>query len=371
MISTAVEAPATTRNVAIDALRGLTILVMIFVNNLPSGPDSVMPAWMLHHDAETNGMTFVDLVFPAFIFVMGMSVPLALDKRLNAGDSVRQVLWHVVSRAGALIVVGIMMCNDSPDPSRMPLSEAWYWVLLYLAAISFCANVRVLRIAGFAGLLVLAFVYTSEEGLHVINLNPFSLEYSWYGILGLIGWAYLISSLVYLVFRRNRTALLASAVLLLCVYELDSIGIAQHLASLSSIAVLAVFLSTDLRPQPALLFIGGCAAAALLVAGIHGISKVNATPAWCLWAAAITAAFWLLLHFFPARLLAMAGGNVLLAYLLSEVFGYFLEVIGIGSWYDALNDTSVVLALIRAVVTAVLIVAAAIGLNRVGFRLRV
>lgn len=119
-------APATTRNVAIDALRGLTVMVMIFVNNLPSGPDSVMPSWMLHHDTKSDGVTFVDLVFSAFIFVMGMSVPLALDKRLSSGDSMRQVLWHVVSRAGALIIVGIMMCNDEPDPSRMPLSEVWY-----------------------------------------------------------------------------------------------------------------------------------------------------------------------------------------------------------------------------------------------------
>lgn len=213
---------------------------------------------------------------------------------------------------------------------------------------------------------MLAFVYTSQEGLHVINLSPFSLEYSC-----LIGWAYLVSSLVYLIFRRNRTALLGTAVLLLCAYELGGIGIAQHLATLSSIAVLAVFLSTDLGVKLALLFIASCSAAALLVEGIHGISKVNATPAWCLCSAAITAVLWLLLHVFPPQLLAVTGGNVLLAYLLSEVFGYLLDVIGICDWYGALNDTSVVLALIRAVATTAVIVAAAVGLNRAGFRLRV
>ena len=67
--SSAVEAGAgSTRLLSIDVLRGLTILVMMFVNDLEGVRGA--PAWMKHVQPSTaDGMTFVDVVFPAFLFI--------------------------------------------------------------------------------------------------------------------------------------------------------------------------------------------------------------------------------------------------------------------------------------------------------------
>ncbi len=69
------------RVVSIDILRGLTILVMIFVNDIAGVIG--LPSWLKHiQPPDADGMTFVDVVFPAFLFIVGMSIPQSLGKRL-------------------------------------------------------------------------------------------------------------------------------------------------------------------------------------------------------------------------------------------------------------------------------------------------
>ena len=68
------------RIVSIDALRGLVVFAMIYVNDIAGVSGEIVPAWMRHFRGP-DGMTFVDLVFPAFVFIVGMSVPLALGAR--------------------------------------------------------------------------------------------------------------------------------------------------------------------------------------------------------------------------------------------------------------------------------------------------
>src|SRR4051812_2917311 len=78
------------RITSIDALRGLVMFTMIFVNDL-AGVEEIAPNWMVHFSDRHkggSGMTFVDLVFPAFLFVAGMSIPFALGSRLNKGESI-------------------------------------------------------------------------------------------------------------------------------------------------------------------------------------------------------------------------------------------------------------------------------------------
>jgi predicted acyltransferase len=187
--------------------------------------------------------------------------------------------------------------------------------------------------------------------------------------------------------------------LLLCLYPADKhgafdgfwlgryVGLDSTLGSQPSITVAGVLLasallapggSTGSRCRFALLFIAGFAAAAWLLTGLYGINKNAATPSWCLWSCAITAALWLLLYYacdiarVPAlpKLLAIAGQNVLLAYLLSEMLPSLLELIGLDSFYDRLASGGLFLAVARSAGCAVAILAATAGLNRIGFRLR-
>src|SRR5580704_17834221 len=104
------------RVVSIDALRGLVMFTMIFVNDLAGVSHNIVPAWMRHFHGQ-SGMTFVDLVFPAFLFIVGMSIPLALGGRLDKGQPVWKVLAHVVVRTLSLLLIGILMVNDESSDS--------------------------------------------------------------------------------------------------------------------------------------------------------------------------------------------------------------------------------------------------------------
>lgn len=87
---------ASTRLIALDALRGFTIIAMIVVNT-PGSWDHVY-APLLH--ASWNGVTPTDYIFPFFLFIVGVSVVLAYQKRLSTnapkGKMVKKILWRTL-----------------------------------------------------------------------------------------------------------------------------------------------------------------------------------------------------------------------------------------------------------------------------------
>src|SRR5437588_13066115 len=95
---------------------------------------------MLHFKETCNVMTFVDLVFPAFIFIVGMSIPFALGARLKRGEPIWRTLIHIGSRAFSLLLIGVMMVNETPDSKKMGWSANLWVVLMFLSAIfAFCS----------------------------------------------------------------------------------------------------------------------------------------------------------------------------------------------------------------------------------------
>src|SRR5580698_14099 len=122
------DAPAPApRLVSLDFFRGATIAAMILVNNAGNGPDSY---WPLKH-AEWNGWTPTDLIFPFFLFMVGVSMAFSFRTRLTRGESRWQLLRHVLWRGVILIGLGLML-NGFPD--RYSLSS-WriYGVLQRIA----------------------------------------------------------------------------------------------------------------------------------------------------------------------------------------------------------------------------------------------
>src|SRR6266550_2078323 len=128
------------RVLSIDAFRGITILVMIFVNEL-AGVSGV-PPWMKHMPADADAMTFVDVVFPAFLFIVGMSIPFALNYRLSKGDTPFQLFKHITSRTIGLLVLGVFMVNaeDGYNEEAMGMS-IYLWSLLFYIAVILVWNV--------------------------------------------------------------------------------------------------------------------------------------------------------------------------------------------------------------------------------------
>jgi len=99
----------TGRIASIDIFRGLTVLMMVFVDNL----DFVkgLPWWTYHVPRQTNGLTYVDMVFPAFLFVMGMSIPLAVERRIAEGESRGKIWLHILARSLGLVALGLFIAN--------------------------------------------------------------------------------------------------------------------------------------------------------------------------------------------------------------------------------------------------------------------
>ncbi len=93
------------RLLSLDAFRGLTIAGMILVNN-PGSWSYVY--WPLGH-AQWHGWTPTDLIFPYFLFIVGVAIPFSFQRRLREGADRRDLFAHVVRRALTIVALGFLM----------------------------------------------------------------------------------------------------------------------------------------------------------------------------------------------------------------------------------------------------------------------
>jgi predicted acyltransferase len=101
--------PQDERLMSLDIFRGLMVAGMILVDN-PGSDEKAY--WAIKH-AEWNGWTTADFIFPAFLFLVGVSIVLSFAARLRRGESRGQILLHAFKRSLILIAVGLFV-NASP-----------------------------------------------------------------------------------------------------------------------------------------------------------------------------------------------------------------------------------------------------------------
>jgi len=391
------------RVLPIDAFRGLTFLVMVWVNEM-HGVTGIS-RWWKHMPADADAMSFVDAVFPAFLFIVGMSIPFAIHARIAKGDGWAALQGHIAWRALALIVMGVFMVNAEEgyvhEASMALPIEAWS--LLFYAAVGLVWGVyrapspamdRALRGAGVALMVLLAWLYHGgPDGSQ--GMAP-----QWWGILGLIGWAYLISCVLYQLARGKVFALwlmLAGCVAYyaghaalgdnatgLAAVLLSQDGHAAHTSIVLAGVICALIYHEVDAARPLALAkrhaLAVAMAVALLAAGfalrpLFPISKIYATPSWCLLSAAACVGIYALLQ----ALIVQAGvsgwvawvepaaNNPLVTYLLPFVIAAVMGWAGWG-WPPALKDGALGIAFCALYAAAVLWVVA--GLNRLNVRLK-
>jgi hypothetical protein len=107
------------RLMSLDVFRGATIASMMLVNNPGSWSHLYRP---LAH-AEWHGWTFTDTVFPFFLWIVGVAIPLSVAKRLEQGQSRRQLFLHALRRAAILFSLGLFL-SRARFPSGHPLPRA-------------------------------------------------------------------------------------------------------------------------------------------------------------------------------------------------------------------------------------------------------
>ena len=194
------------RNGAIDMLRGLTMFLMVFVNDLWTAGD--VPHFLEHAGTHEDAMGLADIVFPLFLFSVGMSIPYAIENRFQKLIPAEKTLGHILSRTFALLVMGVFLVNAN---GRMaPLLGCGDWLFTLLAILGFFLvwnaypehfkATRWFRGAGIVLLLALAITYRTENGGF--------LRARWWGILGMIGWAYLFTAVAWMLCRK-RTGILS------------------------------------------------------------------------------------------------------------------------------------------------------------------
>jgi len=95
---------------SLDVFRGLTIASMILVNN--PGDWSAVYTPLLH--VAWNGCSFADVVFPSFIFIVGVATSFAFTRRRNEGHSAQVIAWRIARRTLLLIALGLVLNLASP-----------------------------------------------------------------------------------------------------------------------------------------------------------------------------------------------------------------------------------------------------------------
>jgi heparan-alpha-glucosaminide N-acetyltransferase len=223
---------------SIDIMRGLTLMLMLFVNDLYM---KVAPVWLGHRAADFDGMGLADWVFPGFLFIVGMSIPFALSKRISAGQSINELSRHIITRTVSLLIIGVLMLNtERVDPELTGLSRNLWALLMYLGVFltwndypdkenKFLKTIA-LRLIGIAILCFLVMKFKSGQ-----PENNGSLVTEWWGILGLIGWGYLVSAFTYLLCRDSIIRTIPVAVLFLVLNMLAGWGLVKVPGMISTI----------------------------------------------------------------------------------------------------------------------------------------
>jgi len=361
------------RLASLDAFRGFDILVMIFVNYIAGMPG--IPFILRHAAADMDTFTITDMVFPGFLFIVGVAIPLSLEKRLALGEPIFKILRRIVLRTAGLLFLGVLFVNANRYSAAATGMgrDLWYLLALLATVLLWMTYPKTekpsrrrlylgLRIGAAAALTILVVLWRGR--------NPdgtFSwLHHSWWGILGMIGWVYLGGCLLYLIVKGSRTWLMGGLGFQVALYigarhgALDFLGpvnefvyvgsiFGSHLAIVTAgmlIGTLFTPAGAGLKPRARIVwmavFSAGLLASGFLLRPLHGFSKNQGTESYCLATAGICGLLLLLFYWLMdvvklrgwAGFLRPVGRNPLLAYILPDIVR---SLIDLGSGLFRLN----------------------------------
>jgi heparan-alpha-glucosaminide N-acetyltransferase len=385
------------RLVSLDAFRGFVVLAMIWVNYIAEMPG--LPRWLKHAGALDDGFTLPDLVFPAFLFIVGVSIPLALHRYCGKANLALagKLLW----RAFGLILLGVVLANAYRyDAAAALLPRSLYFTLFYVAVLLIWRDTRERwPVTLWIGTTLMALLLAAFRGSLNAEFDSNWLQHSWWGILGMIGWAYLLCSALYLATRGNGVALMGMFAFMIVFYMAGQVGTLGPAALLSAhFDVAGLFGSTAanvmagclvgrlfVQPEPHSARIKFMAwfALAMIVAGFmlqpyHHINKIHATESFTLVCGGISLAlflsFYIVIDVYKVRgwtvVLMPAGANALFAYILPDVWEQLTTMLHIPRFWWPYLDSGGAAGLVNAAVMTAFMMALTAMANRRGLKLK-
>jgi len=320
------------RLLSIDVLRALTMLLMIFVNDA-SGVNHI-PSWLDHAKEYEDGMGFADTIFPCFLFIVGLSIPLAINNRISKGDSTLQLFIYIITRSAALLIMGFYHVNlEEYNSTAAVLPKAVWEIIITLSFFLIWldypetmarAKKYVLQGIGLAALIVMAILYKGGSDEHVRGMHP-----SWWGILGIIGWSYIVCAILYVLVKGKLNLLIIIWVIfaglnilfhtiwhggVFLIGDADSVALTMGGIIITSLYAYLVKIEKTQRVWLIFTILG----VALIAGGLlirpyaEGISKIRSTPAWVFICSGITI-------------------------LMFEMFIYLVDIKGKINWFKAIR----------------------------------
>lgn len=383
---------------SIDIFRALIMFLMIFVNHLWS--ISGIPHWLGHAEFDEDLLGLSDVVFPAFLFILGMSIPLAIGGRMRRGESNFTIIRHIVTRSIALLIMGVFAVNGGNSLHPSVTMNGSVYSLLMLAGFFLIWNLypttsnksknrlfTVLKVAGGLILLYLVFIYRDTTGGY---MKP-----RWWGILGLIGWTYLVCAILYLFLHKRINGLIAVAFgfMALCV-----LGTAKLLGPLDGLLIsngcfhaftmcgllLTVFLNSEkYKDIPISKKMGRIALVGviMLIAGWITnqwwiVSKLQETAPWLFYCTGISLLVYLFVYWLVDikekaaifNLIKPAGTATLTCYLVPSFYYAIFRLTGF-SITGALSTGF--LGILKCILFALLVVLTTALLGRIGIKLKI
>jgi heparan-alpha-glucosaminide N-acetyltransferase len=388
---------------SIDIMRGLTLVLMLFVNDLNM---NIAPAWLGHQTADFDGMGLADWVFPGFLFIVGMAIPFAFAKRFSSGQSLYDISRHIFTRSISLIIIGVLMLNsERVNPELTGISRNLWAILMYVAVFLFWNDYpdkenKFFTITGLKILAIAIFVFLIFKFRSGQPENDGSLITSWWGILGLIGWGYLVSAFTYVLCRDSilKTSLFALFFLILNMLSgwklLGFLDPAKPLLGIiiegnvpfivlsGLIGGLLIKRIPNKEFKKSLLIFAGLGlfflAAGFFLRRWFIISKIQATPSWAMICSGISYLVFILLYWIVdvknkirwASFLQPAGENSLTTYLAPDILYYLIWSSGIPLLiYKQSQEPLIVVA--GSLVWALLMVGLTALLARLKIKLRI
>lgn len=375
------------------------MLLMIWVNDFWSLID--IPKWLTHASASEDYMGFSDVIFPLFLFIVGLSIPLAIQHRLDKGDSKSLIIKHIMTRSISLLVIGIFLVNYETAHSSMIVSKSVWCLLLATAVVLIWMNWKrspvdvkwhsYLQVSGYLILVFLAYIYKGGEN------GELWMTTQWWGILGLIGWAYLFNAVVYVMTNGNLIAMTVTWLVLNLLAVVSHSGFApdlhgglQYLSPIltgtipafTTAGIVATLILKKLNGKDLKwLYLSLIGLAILnLIYGLGsrpfwGISKIQATPSWLAICTGIGFLSFALLYYIAdqkrkvswAKIIAPAGTATLTCYMIPYFIYPLHNMTGL-RFPEALNTN--ILGLGISFVFALLVVVFTGWLERKGYKLK-